>query len=189
MWFDIWQQIQSCMFFWLSPVGKNNNKKRQLKALPSGFLKLMMLFPEAVSMKTGVICWHLLRSVFVPVWVCVCVCAHSSVVTFALVASISLNKCCFIFWSFSQKLFTKAPNQLFRVLWTENSHLCQLGSTCQSMFFKVKHSLIVYNITCQKTSTNTPKHPTRMRPALNWYECQNSAQEKYAAISSNIAVL
>lgn len=51
---------------------KTTTKKRQLKALPSGFLKLMMLFPEAVLMKTGVICWHLLRSVFVPVWVCVC---------------------------------------------------------------------------------------------------------------------
>lgn len=144
MWFDIWQQIQSCMFSWLSPVGKNNNKKkRQLKALPSGFLKLMMLFPEAVLMKTGVICWHLLRSVFVPVWVCVSV--HSWAVTFAPVASISLNKCCFIFWSLSQKLFTNAPNQLFISGW-------QSGSTCRSIFRH--HSLIVYNM-----SENINKYP------------------------------
>lgn len=159
MWFDIWQQIQSCMFFWLSPVGKNNNKKRQLKALPSSFLKLMMLFPEAVSMKTGVICWHLLRSVFVPVWVCVCVCAHSSVVTFALVASISLNKCCFIFWSFSQKLFTKAPNQLFRVLWTENSHLCQWMTVRQHVPIHVLQSEAFIDCLQYNMSENINKYP------------------------------
>lgn len=193
MWFDIWQQIQSCMFFWLSPVGKKQQQKKTVEGSAQRFPQINDVVPWGSIDEDGCDLLTFVKICFCAcVSLCVCVFVHSSAwPLLRLPPSLWINAVSF-FDHFHRNSLQKHQIN-FSECFEQKTVICasgwQLGSTCQSMFFKVKHSLIVYNITCQKTSTNTPKHPTGTRPALNWYECQNSAQEKYAAISSNIAVL